>query len=651
MGKTTCAAAFAVAAARRGDRTLLISTDPAPSAGDALGQRLTATPAPVKGVKGLHAAEVDAKKGLERWLRPRREVLETIVQRGTWLDRDDVARLLRLSLPGIDEIAALLEIGRLGRARPYTLVVVDTAPTGHTLRMLAMPGLLESLATVFDRMQSKHRAVVEALRGRWTPEAPDRLISEMAAEARMLATLLRDRTRTAVSWVTLPEPMSITETRDAVTELRRLDLHVDQLIVNRVTPAPAGRCAWCSARRAFEADVIRSVTADAAGLSGAVVTLVASRPTEPRGPAALAALAAEMSPPTALPGRRPSGIPRRTVASMPIPRAGMGVGEHAFDGPQTLLMFGGKGGVGKTTCAAAAAIQLACADRGREVLLLSADPAHSVGDALGVSLDDEPRRVPGAPDNLLARELDAAARFEAVKIRYRRAIDALFERGSGLSSSGDREAMQDLLELAPPGLDEIMAIVEVADSLGGESGERRMVVLDTAPTGHALRLLEMPAVVHGWVKALMAIMLKYQPVVGIGELGDVLLQLSQSLGRFRARLSDPARTAFVVVTRAAELPAAETRRLLRRLHALNVEVPMVILNALGAGTCRHCAATRSQQRRVVMSVALDARRHSAPVILAPAVMPPPHRPAALQEWQRTWTRLPAARRRAAISSR
>lgn len=653
MGKTTCAAAFAVAAARRGDRTLLISTDPAPSAGDALRQRLTAAPAPVRGVKGLDAAEVDAKKGLERWLRPRREVLETIVQRGTWLDREDVAGLLRLSLPGIDEIAALLEIGRLGRARAYTLVVVDTAPTGHTLRMLSMPGLLETLALVFDRMQSKHRAVVEALRGRWTPEAPDRLIAEMAAEARMLATLLRDRTRTAVSWVTLPEPMSIAETRDAIAALHRLDLHVDQLIVNRVTPAPAGRCGWCSARRAFEGEVIRSVAAGSVGVSGAVVTMVASRPTEPRGAPALAAVAAEMSRPTALPARRPA-VARTTVASMPIARAGAAAGDNAFDQPQDLLMFGGKGGVGKTTCAAAAAIQLASADRRREVLLLSADPAHSVGDVLGVALDDEPRRVPGAPDNLVARELDAAARFEAVKVRYRRAIDALFERvsgGAGLSSSGDRQAMQDLLELAPPGLDEIMAIVEVAESLGTAGGATRVIVLDTAPTGHALRLLEMPAVVHGWVKALMAIMLKYQPVVGIGELGDVLLQLSQSLGRFRARLSDSDRTAFVVVTRAAELPAAETRRLLRRLHALNIHVPMVIVNALGAGTCGQCAAARTQQRRLVTSLTSDARRHSASLIAAPAATPPPHRPAALQEWQRTWARLPPGRGRAAISSR
>ena len=67
-------------------------------------------------------------------------------------------------------------------------------------------------------------------------------------------------------------------------------------------------------------------------------------------------------------------------------------------------------------------------------------------------------------------------------------------------------------------------------------------MIDTAPTGHALRLLEMPALVHDWVKALMAILLKYQPVVGVGDLGAVLLRLSQGLGRLRELLNDPART-------------------------------------------------------------------------------------------------------------
>ena len=100
----------------------------------------------MKDVANLHAAEVNAAKVLARWLDTRRTTLETIALRGTWLDQDDVSALLGLSLPGIDEIAALLEIGRIGQSGAYDPIVVDTAPTGHTLRMLGMPALLSALA-------------------------------------------------------------------------------------------------------------------------------------------------------------------------------------------------------------------------------------------------------------------------------------------------------------------------------------------------------------------------------------------------------------------------------------------------------------------------------------------------------------------------
>ena len=142
----------------------------------------------------------------------------------------------------------------------------------------------------------------------------------------------------------------------------------------------------------------------------------------------------------------------------------------------------------------------------------------------------------GAPANLRAREIDALKGFEAAKARYSKAIDALFDRfvsTSAVDTAADRRTLRDLFELAPPGLDELVAIVEVSDALDAADGRGPLVVLDTAPTGHALRLLEMPAIVHDWVKALMAIVLKYQPIVGAGEFGELLLQLSQGLRRLQ----------------------------------------------------------------------------------------------------------------------
>ena len=633
MGKTTCAAAFAVTCARAGQRTLLISTDPAPSAGDALGQKLGAAPRRVKGAANLRAAEVSASRVLARWLDARRTTLQTIALRGTFLDQDDVAALLGLSLPGIDEIAALMEISRFGESGAYDTIVVDTAPTGHTLRMLAMPALLRALAVVFDRMHRKHRAIVEALSGRWSPDAADALIESIDAEGRELSALLADRRRAVMTWITLPEPMAVAESVDALQELRRLGMHVDALVVNRLTPAPDRPCRWCAARRTFEGASIRAVSARAGQLA---IRTISARAREPRGIAALLDIANEMS-------SRPR-LPRSQVRSGPRPRVVTGL--PAPDGNPfllrdveqlSLLMFGGKGGVGKTTCAAATAICLAAENPQRPVILISVDPAHSLGDVLGVPLADEARHVHGTPSNLSTREIDAVARFSVVKKQYAGAIDALFGRlasGNRFELSADREAMRDLIELAPPGLDELMAMVEVSDALEADTGPRPLVVLDTAPSGHALRLLEMPGLVHEWVKTLMAIVLKYQPVVGIGELGVVLLGMSHGLGRLRTLLADPKRSAFLAVTRPARLPVAETRRLLKRLHALDIHVRATVINAWGAGTCGSCMTSRREQQRALVQLRSRAGRRT--IVMAPATMPPPHGAESLRRWAARW---------------
>ena len=196
VGKTTCAAGLAVAAALRGTRTLVVSTDPAPSLADAFIRPLGPEPRAIPTRRGaLHAVEIDAPAALARWLEDRRTALERIALRGTWLDKDDVSRLLELSLPGIDELASLLEVSRLAATGAYDFVIVDTAPTGHTLRMLDTPAVLRALASVFDSMQDKHRVVVQALRGRWSPDAEDVFIREMDDDARQLAALLRDPDR------------------------------------------------------------------------------------------------------------------------------------------------------------------------------------------------------------------------------------------------------------------------------------------------------------------------------------------------------------------------------------------------------------------------------------------------------------------------
>jgi arsenite-transporting ATPase len=207
--------------------------------------------------------------------------------------------------------------------------------------------------------------------------------------------------------------------------------------------------------------------------------------------------------------------------------------------------------------------------------------------------------------------------------------------------------VRDLVALAPPGIDELAAIIDVLQALGGSSGAAQfdLIVIDTAPTGHALRLLEMPALVHDWVRTVMAILLKYQPVVGVGDLGAVLLGLSQGLGRLRALLADPARTRFAVVTRAAALPRAETVRLLDRLRAAAIAAPIVIVNAVGAGGCPRCGTERSRQQKEMLALSKALTRGPAVkkplLLLAPAMVPPPSGCAGLRRFLAEWRR-PAA---------
>jgi len=583
----------------------------------------------------LHAVEIDPHRALERWLGDRRAALEQIALRGSWFDQEDVARLLRLSLPGIDELAGLLEISRAGRNPRFDLIVVDTAPTGHTLRMLAMPATLGDLARVFDRMQAKHRTMVEALTGGYTPDDSDTLIGEIAQEADDLSALLRDPDVCRISWVTLPEPMAVEETVDAVEALREAGIPVSELIVNQVTSPPPQRCGWCDGRRAIER---RAIARLRRRLPRPVAIQVLARTREPRGLAALANIGMEIA--VAKPARSQSARLARVQAWHADAGDARDLPDRLAGRDTRLVLFGGKGGVGKTTCAAAAALALAAAFPSKRISLLSTDPAHSLGDVLGQSVSDVPVRLRRQPMNLDVRAIDASRQFDAIRARYASSVDAVFDRlvsgrnsGVHVDASQDRAVLHGLIDLAPPGIDELAAVIDVTDAI--ESTTNGLVVIDTAPTGHALRLLEMPALVHEWTKALMSILLKYQPAASLGEFGPALLRLSQGLGRLRTLLTDANRTSFVAVTRAAALPRLETIDLMQRLGQIGIHVPAVIVNAAGRGRCRRCRSEEAAERRQIVRLKQEIAR-TAEIVIAPAEMPPPCAPAALRQWQRRW---------------
>jgi arsenite-transporting ATPase len=284
------------------------------------------------------------------------------------------------------------------------------------------------------------------------------------------------------------------------------------------------------------------------------------------------------------------------------------------------------------------------------VLALSTDPAHSLGDVLGVRLGDDITHPTGAPSALGAREIDARGLMAARRRRYLDAVAEVFDALRGDSSfdpAFDRTVVEDLIDLAPPGIDELFGLLEVVDAL---EGSYDTVVVDNAPTGHALRLLEMPAAALEWVHAFMEILLKYRKVIGLGDLGADLVALARDLRHLQALLRDPGRTRAVVVTRAAALPRLETGRLVKALGRLGIPVGAVVVNALTSmrgraaePLCSRCRRAAREEQGIVSALAADLRRVPAAIIGTAAVAPPPRGVASLSRWPRTWEMLGAGR--------
>lgn len=303
-----------------------------------------------------------------------------------------------------------------------------------------------------------------------------------------------------------------------------------------------------------------------------------------------------------------------------------------------LVLVGGKGGVGKTSVACALAIEMAETNPKRKILLLSTDPAHSIGHALGVALGDDARRVKGTPKNLEAREIDAPAAFEVEKARYRASIDDLFSsifRGN-MDASYDRAVLEDLLDLAPPGLDELFALLGITDALF-LAGGHDAVVVDTAPTGHTMRLLALPETALEWVHAIMSIILKYRRVVGLGELATDLTGLAKRLRALIALLRDRAQCAFVAVSRPAALPRLETERLVKELARQKIPLARLVVNTVTRPSCARCREAAAAERSEIAQLSTLAKRARAEIVLAPAIHPPPRGPAALRAFRKAWS--------------
>ena len=674
-GKTTAACAAALLLleqAAPGESLLLFSTDPAHSLSDSLnaevGDRVAEVARRGRGARAarLFAREMDAPRALEEFKSRHRAVLAEIADRGTLLDEADIDQLLGLSLPGMDEVMALFELSEFARAQEFARVVVDTAPSGHTSRMLRLPEVFARWLRALDVLAEKHRHLVAhfARARRPREDDVDRFLRELSERVGRVSGLLHDPAQTSFTLVTIPEAMAVEETARYLALLRRERIPVTDLIVNRVG-REREECPFCRARARGQARWLRRLAREFGDLRLRRVPLL---PAEVRGPQALREFArlawgaAGESESLTKPGggetqagefdqdsRGARLAAPRLAGRASLSSAGpsssaewSSAPAHFSLEPRRLMVFGGKGGVGKTTAAAAAALALAGRDSSARVLLFSTDPAHSLSDAFGEPIG-ELKRGAGGRANLDATEIDPASRFEELKARYRAWIDELFESltgGSRWQVQFDREAMREMIALAPPGVDEIAALSGVSDQL--EGGAYSSIVLDTAPAGHLIRFLELPEVALSWAHTFIRLLLKYKSVVRWGGVAEELVALSRSIKRVISLLTDAGSCEFVGVAIPERMSLEETVRLAAALERLRVPMRRLLVNHVvtgeAAAACDFCAARRRAQSRALAD--FRRRLNETEIFVAPEHPHEVRGPARLRRHFASWRAAP-----------
>jgi arsenite-transporting ATPase len=447
VGKTSTACALAVRLADRGRSVLLVSTDPASNLDEVFGQALQATPTAIAGVSGLKALNVDPERAAadyrERIIGPYRGVLPGAAIASM---EEQLSGACTVEIAAFDEFAKL--IGDPARSAGYDHVIFDTAPTGHTLRLLSLP----SAWTGFIANSTAGTSCLGPLQG---------LVDQKALyEATVGA--LSDPARTTLILVSRPETAALAEAARTGDELAALGLRNQRLVLNGVFQARDRNDPVALALEQRGRDALARMPAS---LSALPRTEIALRARQLIGVAALReffdgadSVSAPMIAEGALLDAMPPGL------------------DSLIDGLSNvghgLIMTMGKGGVGKTTIAARVAT--AFAGRGHDVLLTTTDPAAHVRDA-----------VDTASPRLEVDRIDARAEVE----RYR--SEVLATMGANLDASG-RALLEE--DLASPCTEEIAVFQAFARTV--HAARDRIVVLDTAPTGHTILLLDAAQAFH-----------------------------------------------------------------------------------------------------------------------------------------------------------
>lgn len=503
VGKTSLACASAIHLAEAGRRVLLVSTDPASNVGQvfgiALGNRVTA----IDAVPGLSGLEIDpqaaAQAYRDRIVGPVRGVLPDGVVAGI---EEQLSGACTTEIAAFDEFTALLTDSALTSA--FDHIVFDTAPTGHTIRLLQLPGAWSSF--------------LEAGKGDASCLGPLAGLEKQRAQYRTAVEALADPHRTRLLLVARAQQSTLREVARTHDELVAIGLSQQFLIVNGVLPAAE------AARDPLAGAIYAREQAAVAEMPEALRRLPRTQvPLQPFNMVGIDALRSLLRDTPAVTGSEASA----DTAPLDAPPLSTLIDEIAKDG-HGLVMSMGKGGVGKTTVATAIAVELA--HRGFPVHLTTSDPAGHMADALDEALP-----------NLVVSRIDP----HAVTAQYRQHV--LRTKGATLDAEG-RALLEE--DLRSPCTEEI-AVFQAFSRIIREAG-KKFVVMDTAPTGHTLLLLDATGAYHR----------------------DVTRNLAGSGMRVTTpmmQLQDPRQTKVLIVTLAETTPVLEAAGLQADLRRAGIE--------------------------------------------------------------------------------
>lgn len=513
VGKTSLACATALSLAEQGKRVLLVSTDPASNVGQVfeteIGNRRTAIP----GVNRLDAIEIDPEQAAaqyrERIIGPMRAALP---EKAVKSIEEQLSGACTTEIAAFDEFTALLTHRDL--IDGYDHIVFDTAPTGHTIRLLKLPGAWSGF--------------LETGKGDASCLGPLSGLEKQREHYSAAVARLADPSETLLFLVARPQRSALTEVARTAQELATIGIGNQHLAINGIMPAQTDGDPLAEALRQREQTALEGMEVALKGLPRSEFPL---RSVNLIGIEALRAFASGAADNGATPQIEDGG-----ESGMRFPALGAFVDEIERPG-KGLVMLMGKGGVGKTTLAAAVACELAA--RGHEVLLTTTDPAAHLTETLG-----------GELANLTVSRIDPVAETE----RYREHV--LASKGKELDA--EARAMLDE-DLRSPCTEEVAVFQAFSRAI--REGSRHFVVMDTAPTGHTLLLLDATGSYHRDI-------VRHAAASSQGRMVTPMM-----------RLQDAEQTKILMVTLPETTPVLEAAHLQEDLRRAGIEPWGWIVNA------------------------------------------------------------------------